>query len=368
MMEPTERHLLDAVLAAPDDDGPRLVYADWLNARGDPRGELIVLQCALERDDLTAPEHVRVRSNQSRLFKAHLDLWERPLRALRDGRYTFRRGFAHHARLTGAAPLALEALHEVAPLLRHFTIAADRLAELMASDWVEGLQLENGLVDLQSVVRSLRLPRLRRLRLPAGLWEPADVEQLAAIDRPLEYLSLDFDQRSGAAHHGALKLGLSRRARLRALRIEGARGLGSVTVSGLEELELVRCEMTQADVLAMAPSLVKLEITESDLRRGRARFDPVAFLEVAPRLTSLRIEGAALDDAGLARLVSSPQASRLKHLHLARNALTDVGARALLGTEFLFGLRSLNLDVSSLTTAAKKRVRARFPDASVDAR
>jgi uncharacterized protein (TIGR02996 family) len=36
-----------AVLAAPDDDGPRLVYADWLEERGDPYGELIRTQCKL---------------------------------------------------------------------------------------------------------------------------------------------------------------------------------------------------------------------------------------------------------------------------------------------------------------------------------
>jgi uncharacterized protein (TIGR02996 family) len=29
-----ERSLHDAVLAAPDDDRPRLVYADWLGERG----------------------------------------------------------------------------------------------------------------------------------------------------------------------------------------------------------------------------------------------------------------------------------------------------------------------------------------------
>jgi len=41
-----EAALLRAVRDTPDDDAPRLVYADWLSERGDPRGELIVLQCA----------------------------------------------------------------------------------------------------------------------------------------------------------------------------------------------------------------------------------------------------------------------------------------------------------------------------------
>ncbi|MBA3538368.1 MAG: TIGR02996 domain-containing protein, partial [Deltaproteobacteria bacterium] len=33
-----------AILADPDDTAAYLVYADWLQSRGDPRGELIVLQ------------------------------------------------------------------------------------------------------------------------------------------------------------------------------------------------------------------------------------------------------------------------------------------------------------------------------------
>jgi uncharacterized protein (TIGR02996 family) len=43
--------LVAAVLAAPDDDGPRLVLADYLIERGDPRGELIVVQCKLARSE-----------------------------------------------------------------------------------------------------------------------------------------------------------------------------------------------------------------------------------------------------------------------------------------------------------------------------
>src|SRR5262249_20747125 len=40
----TEAGLLAAVYAAPADDAPRAIYADWLQERGDPRGELIALQ------------------------------------------------------------------------------------------------------------------------------------------------------------------------------------------------------------------------------------------------------------------------------------------------------------------------------------
>lgn len=47
-MHPTERGLLDAIIAEPDDDTPRLIYADWLdeNGRGE-RAEFIRAQCLL---------------------------------------------------------------------------------------------------------------------------------------------------------------------------------------------------------------------------------------------------------------------------------------------------------------------------------
>ena len=45
-----EQSLLAAVLADPDDDAPRLIYADWLDEQGDcDRAEFIRVQCELAR-------------------------------------------------------------------------------------------------------------------------------------------------------------------------------------------------------------------------------------------------------------------------------------------------------------------------------
>ena len=43
----TDDAFLAAILATPDDDSPRLIYADWLEERGDPRGELLRVECRL---------------------------------------------------------------------------------------------------------------------------------------------------------------------------------------------------------------------------------------------------------------------------------------------------------------------------------
>jgi carbon storage regulator len=42
---PEERAFLDAIRQRPDDEGVRLVYADWLEERGDPLAEFVRVQC-----------------------------------------------------------------------------------------------------------------------------------------------------------------------------------------------------------------------------------------------------------------------------------------------------------------------------------
>src|SRR5262245_22546514 len=45
---PTNAALEAAIIADADDDGPRLIYADWLEDHGDPvRAEFIRVQCRL---------------------------------------------------------------------------------------------------------------------------------------------------------------------------------------------------------------------------------------------------------------------------------------------------------------------------------
>jgi len=58
-LQPAEAALLEEIRARPDDDAPRLVYADWLTQRGDPHGELIMRQCTRAR---TSARQTRTRA------------------------------------------------------------------------------------------------------------------------------------------------------------------------------------------------------------------------------------------------------------------------------------------------------------------
>jgi uncharacterized protein (TIGR02996 family) len=93
-MSRASQQFLAAIQAAPDDDAPRLVYADWLQKRGDVLGEFIVIQCTLaamgedQNDDARADLQVR----QSELFTEHAPAWFAEL-GLAPNEGVFRRGF-----------------------------------------------------------------------------------------------------------------------------------------------------------------------------------------------------------------------------------------------------------------------------------
>ena len=109
----SEATFLDEIYADLDDDGPRLVYADWLIEQGDPLGELIALQCSANPD---TPE-ARTRVNS--LVRTHRKLWLGDLAKVLV-HITFRRGFlASFALAQNAAAREAEWLRLAqSPLLR----------------------------------------------------------------------------------------------------------------------------------------------------------------------------------------------------------------------------------------------------------
>jgi uncharacterized protein (TIGR02996 family) len=109
-----EEALLRAVLADPDDDAPRLIYADWLDEQGQcERAEFIRVQVALAR---MAPDDLRRRELARRERRFVTRGWVPPLPPLLR-EWGFDRGFVNRvtynaedflrgaATLFGAAPV-----------------------------------------------------------------------------------------------------------------------------------------------------------------------------------------------------------------------------------------------------------------------
>src|SRR5688572_8551928 len=70
---------LNAIRVSPDDDTPRLVYADWLDEQGDPRGEAMrcgVMLARLPEDD---PRRTALEQELRHLEERHAGAWLGPL-------------------------------------------------------------------------------------------------------------------------------------------------------------------------------------------------------------------------------------------------------------------------------------------------
>lgn len=100
-----EEAFFQAILENPDDDTPRLVYADWLTDRGDPRGEFVHAQCLLARMDEHDPQRPHLEIRERDLLHRQQDAWVGPLRPLLC-RWTFRRGFLDQVAVPAAIYLS----------------------------------------------------------------------------------------------------------------------------------------------------------------------------------------------------------------------------------------------------------------------
>ena len=192
-----------AVLEEPDDDAVRLVYADWLEDRGDPRGELIRVQVRLAAWEPDLCRRTELRRREEELLARHSARWLGPLRRLCT-RHEFHRGFA---RLTMPAALllgrrsgaftrklfrqaAVEWLHlqgstsAVAELAR-----TDHLGELTALD-LSGNQLGDDAV--RALAESPHLKCLTRLDLSNNRLSDAAIGALLDADwcRRLTWIGL----------------------------------------------------------------------------------------------------------------------------------------------------------------------------------
>src|SRR5262249_41526497 len=170
----SDEAFLRAVLEDPDNDSTRLVYADWLEERGDMRGEFIRVQCALRRLARDDPGRLPLRQReQALLTDENWSLWGGAFRPYAYS-WEFRGGLVEKLWISATRLREHAAtLFQMAPVrcVRLYSIGEGAL--FWESPWLErmvGLDLEdhNGSGFLSAVIAG-RLPRLRELRF-WGRW------------------------------------------------------------------------------------------------------------------------------------------------------------------------------------------------------
>lgn len=143
---------LDAIIDEPEEDGHRLVYADYLEEQGDPRGEFVRLQC--ERKHLTplTKEHDACVQRESELLARHEGQWDSELATSFGKKLTYDRGFVNHVEMR-----ATQFLKVGQDLLRRTPLETIRLTFLKGQ--VQKLEGEGLLERLRGIdLRSVRYP------------------------------------------------------------------------------------------------------------------------------------------------------------------------------------------------------------------
>jgi uncharacterized protein (TIGR02996 family) len=170
----SEGPLLQAVLARPEDDATRLVYADWLEEHGQgeadlARAELIRLQVLLAREEEDSPLRREQAFRARCLLDQYRKQWLAPFRGCRLHRPLFCRGFLDRARLR-AKDLAAHAgtIFAGAPLRRLWLTdlggKVSVLRRVPASNQLRELDLCGNSLGPEELRALAKLPNLGALR------------------------------------------------------------------------------------------------------------------------------------------------------------------------------------------------------------
>jgi uncharacterized protein (TIGR02996 family) len=298
---------LEAILAEPAADAPRLVYADWLEEHGDAdRAEFIRIQI----EHFHAPQpHLEKRSQE--LLATHKHEWEIP--GIR-GVQRFRRGFVE--RLETAAA--------------NFLAHAERIG---ASAPVVDLRLPLALWHMDALAKVPWLSRVQRLDLTGNVGLGGLLGDM--VDRFRHGEGRTLPARLVGTFFDSSVLGQLRSLVLRNSQFwpsDSATLAGIIaTLPKLESLNLSGNPIGDAGLEALAASPSFATLTELILRAdGIPEIDRISGLGAAAlarsphlsKLESLDLSGHNLNDAGFIELAESPTLNALTTLDVSHN---DIG-------------------------------------------
>ncbi len=307
----TEGDLLRGLLAHPDEDTYRLVYADWLEENGHAeRAEFVRVQCALARCAGDDPQRFALTERERELYPAQSAalVAELPKVAQSGIRFTLRRGFIEEMRTTAARFLkCVSGLFARHPLrfAEFDTFDAPALAECAGLSRLHGLGARNVRRSaFETLLASPHLTGLKELR--ADFYEGWPY---SCHTKPFLAL-LDGPACAGVTHLAVSGIwGTDNIGRLAA-----APRFAALTAFGITE------EFTAGGARAFAQSPHISNLTALTLHNHRGT-SPGALAELASspflsKLTSLTIDAGRIPVADIEVLAASPHLGNLTDLSL----------------------------------------------------
>lgn len=359
----SEREFMNRIRADLDNPVPRLVFADWLDEQGDPRGEFIRIQCELEQPHLTRGRARLLRIREKELLKEHRTDWLRPLanHPATNARWTFRRGFVEEVAIDTRDFLNLRhVLGDIFPLLHKLELRGltRELVEMVANSSV----LEQ--------LSYLSLP-FHRGHIPEPEYEgprevlfPEFILELFGSPHLLNLVSLNLT-RSDLRPIGLYSLLTLDQVHLRSLNLgeypfgtdmEAIQLLsGSSTMKNLQELSLAWANLKIQQLLMLTYSDYLKNLESLDLRGNRLCSErnmiSLSALKRFPKLKRLDLRGCGVGNVGVETLVKSPLWSQFESLQLARNNIPDRGLIAMASGKTPGNLATLDLQHNAIGNA-----------------
>lgn len=196
----TEREaLLAVILREPEDDLPRLIYADWLEERGEVAyAAFIRVQLNLARGAGSPVERRSWERLQRELLLQHEEEWVEPLRQVLNlpvgvwGGWVFRRGFAEYFHMPAAVLQRFGAALATRTPLRSIYLhpcSAQEFAQLVRQPWfgqIAEVYAPQTLLHLPAVIALLEsryTQRLRHLEVGGASGDVDDYWLLACRER-----------------------------------------------------------------------------------------------------------------------------------------------------------------------------------------
>ncbi len=384
----TEREALyAAVLAAPDDDTPRLVFADYLDDTGDPadalRAEFIRAHCGMGRAEPWSPEWRGFRDRWTALHAAADRLGDKKTHP-----------WAKH--LTGR----VKAWDYERGLIGHVTVFSKRFVaeggRFFDDDPVRSVKFvtltaASGTVKPAELFRCPHLARVARLALDGSELDARALDQLGKSPHLGSLRGLSLGGRNGFQPAALPKL-LPQLTALAELRLTENEGITTAHVEQLAAcpdlarlriLDLGGTGVGPAGVRSLATSphaagLGSLNLTAPmliDEEHGhptgydRSRTEGLAYAEALaagawPSLTDLALVGRDVGDEGLT-LLAAASFPALRRLTLAESGYTLAGLRTLAASPAGRRLWYLNLSYNPSLFRKRDEIADLFPDAEV---
>ncbi|HEU0030508.1 MAG TPA: WGR domain-containing protein [Kofleriaceae bacterium] len=339
-----------AIVAKPDDADAYLVYADWLQTQGDPRGELIVLQHAGKTKQANALLAKHAEHFLGPFATAKPETWELEwqhgfVRKARIGWPAFEWGMDDDAE--GAGPRVADdddlewgerAGQQLAMFLRLASAAFVQELELGPLPGDE----EMNLGYLAEAIDQVGMPALRKLVLgQIGEWDISGTATAMPASKAVPNLR-EVTLRGGSPTIGKVEL-----PELRSFRVE----TGTLNDKELRNI-----------AAAKWPKLERLEIWFGDPNYGASGkpkdIQPILDGTGLGKLQHLGLRNCPFADELVKVLVGSKILKQLKTLDLSMGNLSDRGVQTLVDAKpKLAHLSHLNLDDNALTDASKPRLK-----------